>query len=573
MERMKLWLLPVYTVIGFLAIVLLMPSSRWVVLNQFDILAGRWHIAQQTNGYTPNSELQPRLRGLEDSPPAKDQTGRFLQLISMNSWVEYAPDSNAYDQKFRELDQICRAKSDVRYWAQFVRGTAQQATVVPTDPKSRSGADLVQVDHRLIQEMLVGACNSAINLQPDNAFFRIILSGALLRLGEASAARKAFLVASACTRYDDYAWFEAELKYQYLVDCYGYRGERLRTYILLTTMYPHIPVILSLCKHYSVENDPQARSATAQISDLMMSQGHTVIEKLVGRNILNLALAPSRKGAYYRELSTDDLNKDAKGLLMAAPTTRNIPDMVDRYRTITTRFDQYRITSDINDLALNLQPAASACSLVALLLLPLALVYGWLKTNYPRFAAASPYLIWFLAYLSDPIFGPWAAIGTGLGFTWLLFFPALANGIRHRVDMVGIAIAGLSLVMSFWVYPLAMPALMFLCCLTLERKFTTIRIGWTIPCVILACVMTSIWWVEMAIRLHGLDGVLFGTIAWIGLFSAIPIKAPVRWQVLAGASCGILGLVFGTMIYKDIAADKQIAIINRELKTAADKYS
>jgi len=564
MDRMKSWQLPLYAVAGFLAIIIATPASRWIVQTQIDVLAGRWHYMGGSIDVGSGPWVKPEKRGIEgQNKPSQNETARFLQLIALS---HNNSDPSAYGEDFREFYLKCRTKSDTRYWALFVRAASMQAMVPPTDTKT-----FTQVDHRLVQEMLRDACTAASKLDPSNAYFKLILAGTLYRLGEVTTSRLAFLDAGKCNRFDEYVSFEPDLTYSYLLDKFGYRGERLHTWILFDTWFPDITVIQSLCRHFSVEQDLPARSTTAKIANLMMSQGRTVIESLVGRNLLNVALAPSRKTAIYKELSVEELSKDSQNLQRAEPTTGDLTKAVRLYEKITNGFSHFHPSLVDNSMVLNLRPAFSAGSLLGLLVLPCALGFIWIRLRFPRFAAASPYLIWLLAYLSDPIFGPWAAIGTGFGTAWLLFFPALALGIRKYVDILGVAIAALALIMSCWTFPLVLPSLMFLCCLVLERKISAVKTEFTVPSVIIACVLTSGCWVEMATRISWGDGVLFGIIAGIGLFSAIPVKLPIRWTQLAGIACGVLGLWFGTMVYLELADDQQIAVINRELLNDADQ--
>ncbi|MDR3690084.1 MAG: hypothetical protein P4L46_11940 [Fimbriimonas sp.] len=562
---MKLWLVPIYATIGFLLIVFALPASRWIVLTQFDVIAGRWRYIGSQNGSMEQAAVSPVQRGIDSDPISTDDTAKFLRLLSPSN---PDPDPNAYDKRFQETCQICKQKNDMRFWGPFIRVASLQA-IVPRHDEKRNESSIA--NHPLVLEMLRSGCLAAIKLQPNNAWPRAILSAAQFRLGDLVASRQTLLETENCSQFDDFAWIETDMRYRYLVDHYGYRGERVRTWILFSTMYPDVNSIQSVCYRLSLASDTSARLATAHLSKLMMDQGRSFIEVIVGRNILNIALAPGRKKAIYNELSPEQLKVDAADLMHAAQDRADLLPTVAVYQSISSHVKKMGGLGVDNSEILNLQPAVSAGSLVSLLLLPLALGFMWLRARFPRFAAASPYLIWISAYFCDLMFGPWAAVGTGIATTWLLFFPALNPKARKYVDMLGVAVCALTLIASAWVFPLIMPGLLFLCGLVMERRITQVKPGLVATIVVVACALSAICWTSMASRHYWPDGVVFGLLCGIGLFSVIPVKPPIRWPQVAGMSALGLGLIYGLMVYRDIASDRQIATVNRELTTYADR--
>ncbi len=570
MGRLKLGLLPVYALLGFVAVVALLPQSRWTLLTQWDVLAGRW---RATNGYG-NLEMggkvyvKPVQRGLDEENPASDETARFLRLVTPS---RDDPAKDAYYRRMAALHEICERKSKPEYWAQLVRAASFMGMILEPRWDQKRGKI---PSRRETGEILLAACRAGARLDPENAFFPLIAASTLVSQGHREAGRRTYLAATRLAKYEDYVEFEPALRYRYLVENYGYRGRQLQGWLLMDTLLPHVTVIRSLARHFADSGDPEMRVAAVRLAEMLMRQDDSVIGLHVASSVLIHALGPHREpGLDDPPPSPEEVLRLAGELETAQSGDQGILRTARAHNALSPALRPIGSLAHDEDVALvvNLRPALSAWSMLALMLLPGAFAAAWLKARSPRFAAAAPYLVWPLAFPAVHAFGDFAAAAPPFGAASLLFVPALFPALRRGVDLVGIAVTVAAVCFSMSGYPLAIPALLFGVSLALERRAKGTPTALAVASIVLACALPSAYWVAIATRHSGPDAVAFGSMAVIGALAAVQARSPIRWAAVAGASSLLIGVWFGTMVYRDLMADKQLAVVGDEVLNEAER--
>ncbi len=563
MDRLKLWLLPIYAVIGFVVILAIVPTSRWIVVTQLDVLAGRWkYLNYSPDGSRQGDYLEPRQSGLDDRSPATDETARFLQLLTPPVAVA---DNREFVQRFKDLFEICKARNDVRYWAQFVRVASTQAQIRDETPNARSGR---LPDFPEVQTRLLDACLAGERLEPQNAFFPMIESGLLSRMGNVKGSRDAFFRAAECSQYNSYVSYEPDSRWNYIQEHLPNRGRQLRAHIYMSTLFQHLGTLMSLGRHFTKKEDLDGRMATLKLGSLIMAKDPTMIGVYVARNLVAQAFDSHR-----RVVSSirNDVMKQMIALYPRDPIARTtIENAVQNYQAITLHVtDVWR--PDANDLVLNMRPGLSAWSLVALMMLPLALLVTQLKLKSSKFATASPYLVWLLPLSMEHAFGSAMSATTPFGIAALLFLAALSPKLTKYVDRLAIPLVIGAALLGTVYPPLLTPTALFAASVLIERRAQSLDWKFTALGIFVACVVGAGYWVNVATRVSMADGIVFGLLATSGACSAIPVKAPMKWLNCAGACCLAMGIWYGANVAIDVTMDRKLEVFCDSLLRDADR--
>jgi len=572
MDRLKLWLIPTYACAGFLVAALIAPSSRWEVLTQLDVLAGRWkYLGGWVTGTFPNMPfVRPKERDLEDLTPPATQPARFWWMVTP---PQGAVDTDEYRNRFDEMERFCQAEADPRYWAQLVREGGFHEQILFKDPGEIPFQRSVE---RHTQAILRTACETGASLDPGNAFFPAMLSGLLTRLGDPSAARQALLDASKCPRYDAYTSFEPEQRIKYLQDRYGDRGNLPKAWPLTETMLPQLNVLGSIGRYYSEQKDPQAHLALVRLANLEMTQDPIGISVIVGRGVMSRALAEKLPREHYSapDLTAQQVRQALFKLESETGEKLDVERIVSLYQTIDpNKFDFYGTTFNGIDLVLTLRPAWSGASLLAILLIPVCLGFVFLKVAGERFGAACPHLVWLVTLATEHLFGARAGPAPAFGLAALFFVPALFPTQRRWTDVAGLAVAVLAFAGAIFAWnnaPLAVIALMFTLSLVSERCLPKIPLALTLGGVVVACVLGAASWVSIAVRLDLGSAIFFGSLATLGALAAVPARKPVNWLPLAGVACLILGAFYAVTFARDLDANRQLAVVCQKLLKDGD---
>src|SRR5262249_7802785 len=116
----KLWLVPVYALVGFLLVVSIMPKTSWALGNQLNALL-HLHSEQSLDWFDPASTSYPM--GPAASENVADDDAKFLQLMdtTRHQLTDIGNQAQLRASKLAGLFAYCQSKNSAEYWAQYVR--------------------------------------------------------------------------------------------------------------------------------------------------------------------------------------------------------------------------------------------------------------------------------------------------------------------------------------------------------------------------------------------------------------------------------------------------------------------
>lgn len=573
MDRMKLWLLPIYAVVGFVAILFALPDSRWVVCTQWDVLAGHWR-GEVFSSYAAGLRLgsiEPVFPELDKERTSPDETARFLTL------ADFPPasiDPKVIISKLSELFEICKAKNDVRYWAVFARTGSIAATL----PLVGERTSLVIGSSPQVQSMVKLACDQGKKLEPENAFFPASQAAAIYSSTDPKkpdpnifqAARAEYIAASKLSMFNDYANFLPEMTQRYLLGHTSPKGSLLKTWIYFERGGSPLS-IYCFRKSLIASDDIEGRVATIKLFSKIVRGTQSEYSAIFADGMINEAF---RAGTIYDHPMKDllmkaSLDECVRQLQSKAGPDPSVADAGKLVLAVNNRMAKWGNTRvDVSGLVDSDRPAISATALLAFLLLPFAVLSAWVSSKSERLRFASPYLIWLVGFAADRAISGGNEVPLYFAFAGILFFPALIPRFRKSVDQLGWIVAGFAYVA--WMFsgtylPFLLIFLPFSAALYIQRRVVNPNVPITIAGIVLACLTGATYWI--ALTAH--DGVpmacAFGTLGFLGTCGMIRVGNSTPWYKVAGASCLVLAIFYGWAVARDISADRQLATVNQTL--------
>ena len=573
MDRMKLWLLPIYAVVGFIALLLALPDSRWVVCTQWDVLAGHWRgevLRSDSAGFRHGS-VEPVFPELDKEKPSPDETSKFLTL------ADFPPasiDPKPIIAHLTELFEICKAKNDVRYWAVFTRTGSVTATL----PRMGERTSFVIGSYSKLQSMVTFACEQGSKLDPQNALFPAILAATIYCSADPKhpspdilqAARAQYIAASKLSKFNDYANFEPEMAYRYLLGHTSPKGNFLKTW----TYFERGGSPLSLYifrKAFIAPEDIEGRVATIKLFTKILRRTESEYEAIFADGMIDQAL---RAGTKYDHPIKDvllkaSLDECVRSLQAKAGPDPSIADAGKLVLAVNSRMAKWGHTRvDVSGLVDSDRPAISTTALLAFLLLPFAVLSAWVSSKSERLRFASPYLIWLAGFAADRAISGGNEVPLYFAFAGILFFPALTPRFRKSVDQLGWIVAGFAY--AAWMFsgtylPFLLIFLPFSAALYIQRRVVNPNVSVTIAGIVLACLTGATYWIALTTHYGVPMACTFGTIGFLGTCGMIRVGNPVQWYKVAGASCLVLAIFYGWAVARDISADRQLATVNQTL--------
>jgi|GEM_PF-6469009 len=559
---MRRWLVAPFAVIGFLAVLLLLPASRWVVLNQWDAVAGRWQYMGSDLGLTSPPHVAPVDRGLETGDGSLDETGRFLALLTPTQHSRKSADDDA---RYEELHAIAQRENRAPYWAAVVRVLSLYG-MIRTPELGRISIDKTVMSRR--RALLLSACRAGMRSEPNNAYFHLLAAGALENQGDGPAAQQAFFAASRLPRYEDYAEFEPELRNEYFRARHGERGQHVRAWTLAETLLQHLTVIQSVSRHFASTGDPELRLATVRVARLLMSQDDSLVGLIVGRTMFRRAVAPTQGPDPVGEPAADQVLAWARRFASDRAVQQEVVGVAEAHNALGKGTQTWPPSEDEIGVVFNLRPALSGWALLSLLLLPLGILVIAFKRRSERYRAAAPFLVWVAAFSLEPAFGAAAEAAPTCGLLVLLAAVALRSNLRRVAHVLGI----LGAVWAFLIAPpTAIVAALFLVASLTERRMQRVPAWVTAVVTVFACGVSAAIWTMIAIRQGAGNGIVFGGLAAIGALSSIPARDSVRWAPIVGIASLLLGANYAGQASLDLLADRRLAAVNRELLNEAER--
>ena len=556
MERVKLWYLPLYAIIGFIAILLILPNSRWIVLRQCDVLAGHYEV-QEANRFG-RAYCRPIERGVQMGDTNDDEQAQMFRILSLNNGTE--PDQRLKDIKF--VFAICKRKNSAGYWGMIVRSLYGNAYLNPKgkfkgNAYSSGGYGSTPEIENIVRE----ACLRGEACDPNNCFFPLVLSGALTLLGDASGATSAYMRAGTKKYFDDYERFEGDLRYRYQLDKYGYRGNQIA--IELSEQWNGMAVdIESIAKFYAVPSDIPARICTLRIGSLIMRDSNSMISSLCQLQGSLVALDP-RFGRSLNFPSNSQIDSAAEKLQRLAGHNVNLTEPVSRIKLLVSNCSRVnREMTNVHNEATNMQTAWSAWMFISLIVLGPLLGILAVKGINPNIAAVSPYLLWLLAFFADTAlrmqitsfeprrFGYVAGLG---------LFAAIPKARRY-VDLlaIGISVYALAIAIPYArSSPLATTVGLFLIALVLERLLE-VPPTWVKIVALLVATSIASWVVTTEATDPHKVWLYLLVIAVLMVSGLIPARGTNRWPIITGVCFLVCGLGYVRVVIGDIQTDRQL---------------
>jgi hypothetical protein len=573
MDRMKLWLLPIYAIVGFIALLLALPDSRWVVCTQWDVLAGHWRGEVITNGAsgTRLGSIEPVFPELDKAKISPDETAKFLTL------ADFPPasiDPKPILANLTELFEMCKAKNDLRYWAVFAR----TGSVFATLPRMGERTSFVIGSYAKLQSMVGFACEQGKKLDPENAFFPASYAATIYCSTDpkhpdpniVQAARAEYIAASKLSRFNDYSNFEPEMAYRYLLGHTSPKGNFLRTWIYFERGGSPLSIYI-FRKTFIAPEDIEGRVATIKLFTKIVRGTQSEYEAIFADGMIDEAL---RAGTKYDHPIKDVLLKasldECVRLLQAkAGPDTSIADGGKLVLAVNDRMAKWGDTRvDVSGLINSDRPAVSAIALLAILLVPFAIFFAWMSSKFERLQIASPYLIWLVGFAADRAISGGNEVPLYFAFTGVLFIAALVPSMQKRIDQLGWLIAGFAYVA--WMFsgtylPFLMIFLPFSAALYIQRRVENPNVFITATGIVLACLTGATYWITLTAHYGAPMACAFGTLGVLGACGMIRVGNPISWYKVAGVSCLAFAAVYGWVVAREVSADRQLAIVNQTL--------
>ena len=575
MDRLRLWLIPVYALCGLLLVVAVLPKTSWIPRVQVAVLVGTWHGPHGEADDSDPGRLAPQhlLPSLDD--PATDDDTLFLKHIRACTEQRGSSELTETERvhRLRGFFDYCVGKNSAEYWAQYVRLDADEARIPekPAPPRIPTSGERTTIN------LLAQACESGSKLDPANGFFPAIEAGALYTLGDSSGAERHLAEAGRSSEFDDYAELEPEVEYRWSLARYGYRGNQIKAWEMVSVIYPDISSLSSIARHYARIGKPEDRVAAMRLGGLMVRQSQSLIGLLIGRKIVATALDPAggtnplHDKATHAAFAPEQVMELTKSIQTSMPGRDDLPQISRNYLAFRPSvIDPHG--ADVNEALGSAQLLRGAWALLLLLVLPIGVAATWAKARSPKLSAASPHLIWLLSLGSiwDP--GIPARVSPVFSLVAMLAIPALFDRSRRLADAIGIAFAVVAFGAAgfFQFLGLILPATLFLIALFVERRLQKIPTG--VTAVVLTFMVAGV--AAMCVNSFDIFGIaraatpcLFAAIA---AFALIPVRNPVRWQPVLGFACLVVGCTYGYAVYRDLANDRALAAVSQIWRNEAN---
>ncbi|HLK16257.1 MAG TPA: hypothetical protein VKT78_15735 [Fimbriimonadaceae bacterium] len=566
MDRLRLWQVPVYALVGFIAVVWISPKTSWIPRMQLEVVSGAWHGPHSTADDTEPGWLSPQQ--LEPSPNDPDTDADTVLLKHIQACTRALDDSNGsaagvFDP-FKEFFTYCEQEPSPGHWAQFVRLASTQVHI--PGPKER--ARPFGKAERESLALLIEACERGNSKEPENGFFPLVDATATYRLGQTDKALALLTIAGTCSSFDEHIEVEVDAQTNWFNRRHGYRGNQIRTWEMASVIYPHFAPISGLVKHLAQEGTASDRATAIRVGWLLMRNAKSLIGVAVGRGLIAAALGPPEKSKsgpkeLGHEYPLDDALKRVRVIEAQTTGSTDLEGIARRFVGFSPQFNLPEELDMLNYIG-STPLLLGATAAVVLILMPVFLGLLWVRTRFPGVTAGCPYWVWLLAVGIPSTLGHESGLTPFLALLALLAVPAAFDTLRRRCDLFAIAASGLLLAFAwlFQVPSLVLPISLFLLSLALERRAR--RVAWPVTAIVfLGLLGTSAW-----VAVNGMDkfgfgrGLALGVPTCLAAIALIPVKPPYRWHQIVGIVCLGTGIYYGWSVFSDLKRDQALAAAN-----------
>lgn len=348
-------------VAAVLALIVGLPMTRWVVLNHFDVLSGRYTRSfGQDHWANLGIDLTPQFNQID----AKDLDSAFLvaRREGASSVMELAT-------KNPEMPAL---------WAHTIRSAYSSK------------------NYKLAGE----AAMRGREVDPNNAYFSLVLAAVKETTGDHSAALAALEVASRGTSFEGYWMDHAEREIRALEGRIGYRGQFIRLQSYAGVAFPEYGGFNNIAAKVQGMPDIEPRRQLAKCGLLLVAKSDTLIGLMVGRRMVESAVLHRDDKPFSGQLASRiaRAQERAKALDQTAGTTE-FSEAADESAFV---YDVYRHLTDDewawNRSTLIYGATALAALILALGIWAVAFRLAHLKTG-PAEGRAMPHVVSFAAWL------------------------------------------------------------------------------------------------------------------------------------------------------------------------------
>ncbi len=568
-----------FAVVGFIAGLVALPNTRWVVPTQVEVLSGGWRLERQSTLYIGNANgkgaetphkiplhVEPKdvLRSL-GTPRSTDE--RLVALLQTDR--NWGDDPSAYWARFDALFLVCQRLGTAPAWAQFVRLASMPAMVPLTGDPPRQTDDRVKVRTQLVE-----ACVAGERLEPDNAFFPLVRSVALRGLGRMKEAVEALEAATHKPHYRAYEEVEPAMVEAALAARHP-RSQLLRSWLTANVMLPHLTAIRMALRGLYADGSPTVRVAACRVGALMMREGNTLLDPYVGHVIVSDALRPYRPyPEEARALRIDASEATAKASTLAAEThAGDLVGIARDYALLAPAMHTERYTPGQHQLnaLYTAYPLMGACALVALLALPFVLWISRLRAKFGEpLRWGLVHLVWLFAVALDLGVLP-SDLPQANGFALFALLAPLTAYPRTRKLAIILSVLGCVVVVlaqrgSWAGWLLATLVVMAL----VSGRHPTASLPLSVAATLIACVVIG-GVAGFAGTLSGPNALVAGIAALVALAPTIPSVRPSEQSASTAWAAGLLGCAYAITVLVGIRADAQAGAVNDALLHEASR--
>ncbi|MCO5296276.1 MAG: hypothetical protein M9921_05400 [Fimbriimonadaceae bacterium] len=559
-------------VAAFVAGLLALPKTRWLLPNQLELLSGGWELKpdyflvpeEEADQIALPAHLEPTPRVLSIADPRDDQERMFALLREAPDFR----DGEAYWGRFSALQAVCDRLDTAPTLAQFIR--------VASNPATWTGgpANFSNVRAKL-QATVLAACARGAELDPDNAFFLLMRGAILDAQGHRDGASQALFAASNLRHYRAYEWTEVSVGRRALQSRYP-RSQAEIAWLAASVVLPHLASFRTATRNFTSGDEPANRAAVVRIGGLLLRDGTSPIDPFVGFLLISHALKPKGEPNLLTRLSPEEARTRAT-VLAEETDDPLLDDLALDYGRFFPAMSHGRFGpgSYMEDRLNTLRPLFGAWVLAAFAALPaLAGLYRLRTWMTDRFRRCSAPLVWLLAIpLAMAAIPGRSPLPVELS---LLAILAPLGWVFKRPETLGF-VGGVAAIATVSAIPGCTAAWVLGAVVILAAALSPkAQVPWWVAGVSLTGASLIVGGIAAFSALLGswLGAVMSGLAATVVLAAVLPLPRRRERPRAAGLACATLGALYVAAAFMAIGYDAQAgAVLDTLLNQAASARS
>lgn len=326
---MKFLIASVLIAIAIVANVSLLPTSRWVFMNQLDMAAGGVPASQgnftgMIDAIVPSWITKPETYQRSNAP---EQLARAVLTD--------------YPERNRLLVQFTKDHPENPMgWAVLARIVCTLGGRTPDDPNPIDAASLQ--NQKELFSIGQDACTRGASLEPDNAYFPYVRAAFDMYLNQPGQMDRDLAMAAQMRHYDGHLREWSASMQLAIRSAKGYRGEMVRLAMDASLLLPDLAKVKSLGRFINRHGSLQEKRNLIQVQNLICRQSEVMMEGLVAlANVRSAIREPlpidswgkhSLTDAQWTQLATGFDAKLRSASITTSPAgTLNTYQSLDRY--------------------------------------------------------------------------------------------------------------------------------------------------------------------------------------------------------------------------------------------------